>query len=217
MNFSAKLQTDLKKYRESDHDKQRRLAKLESELITLKSEKEEVEREYNRLQNKLRDKTSEFKSTLTKYINDIALIADNQRNYELTSDKINNLKKKVDDMLHDMKKSYKLREEQLCEAVVKEKNIKKKLVKKYEELLIAYRQLQTSILEKYHDFDVGSQEKVFQLDDKDLLSSQQEEIFRLRNQIESLENSIENSKYNVKFILFSYYDRLIVFFSSYFR
>ncbi|CAD5123564.1 DgyrCDS11902 [Dimorphilus gyrociliatus] len=193
----AQLQTDLKRYRQSDHDKQLRLAKLESELIYVKSEKDEIEKEYNRLQHKVKDKTSEFRSTLTKYINDIAIIADNQRNYEFSSDKINNLRKKVDEMLQELKKSYKTREEQLCEAVVKEKNIKKGLVKKYEQLLVAYRQLQVSILEKHEDFDIGSKEQVFQLDEKDLLSSQQEEIFRLKNQIDDLENTIENSKYNI--------------------
>ena len=54
------------------------------------------------------------------------------------------MKKYVEEMLKDLKRSYKLREEQLADAATKYKKRSDNVIARHEELLVAYRSVMTS-------------------------------------------------------------------------
>ncbi|XP_053936507.1 coiled-coil domain-containing protein 78 isoform X3 [Cuculus canorus] len=126
-------------------DTQHKLAEQTAVLLTSQSQLREVEVENSQLQLRLKELNEEYRSRLTQYIKDLADYMDSKSSTGTGPSKAPadhaHMKRFVDSMLKDIRASYKSREEQLAAAARGYKKRMKNLVKKHENLLIAYGQL----------------------------------------------------------------------------
>ncbi|XP_029857678.1 coiled-coil domain-containing protein 78 isoform X3 [Aquila chrysaetos chrysaetos] len=126
-------------------DTQHKLAEQSAVLLTSQSQLQEVEAENSLLQLRLKELNEEYRSRLTQYIKDVADYMDSKSSNVMGPSKAPAdrapMKRFVDSMLKDIRASYKSREEQLARAARGYKKRMKNLVKKHENLLIAYGQL----------------------------------------------------------------------------
>ncbi|NWR62722.1 CCD78 protein, partial [Bucorvus abyssinicus] len=173
-------------------DTQHKLAEQSAVLLTSQSQLQEVEAENSRLQLQLKQLNQEYRSRLAQYIKDVADYMDSKPSSvagpsKATADRAP-MKRFVDSMLKDIRASYKSREEQLATAARGYKKRMKNLVKKHENLLIAYglqreqiRSLGSSAM------DCGPAELHFSITDPELLTNTTRELNRLREDKAKLE------------------------------
>ncbi|NXA20247.1 CCD78 protein, partial [Ibidorhyncha struthersii] len=173
-------------------DTQRKLAEQSAVLLASQSQLQEVEAENSRLQLRLKQLNEEYRSRLTQYIKDVAGYMDSKSSNGTGPSKVPaghaHMKRFVDSMLMDIRASYKTREEQLAGAARGYKKRMKNLVKKHENLLIAYglqreqiRSLGSSAT------DCGPAELHFAITDPELLTNTTRELNRLREEKAKLE------------------------------
>ncbi|KAM6378914.1 coiled-coil domain-containing protein 78 isoform 2-T2 [Pluvialis apricaria] len=173
-------------------DTQRKLAEQSAVLLTSQSQLQEVEAENSRLQLRLKQLNEEYRSRLAQYIKDVADYMDSKSSNVTGPSKAPaahaHMKRFVDSMLKDIRASYKTREEQLAGAARGYKKRMKNLVKKHENLLIAYglqreqiRSLSSSAT------DCGPAELHFSITDPELLTNTTRELNRLREEKAKLE------------------------------
>ncbi|XP_074014799.1 coiled-coil domain-containing protein 78 [Numenius arquata] len=167
-------------------DTQRKLAEQSAVLLTSQSQLQEVEAENSQLQLRLKQLNEEYRSRLAQYIKDVADYMDSKSS-KAPADHAP-MKHFVDNMLKDIRASYKSREEQLAGAARGYKKRMKNLVKKHENLLIAYglqreqiRSLGSSAT------DCGPAELHFSITDPELLTNTTRELNRLREEKAKLE------------------------------
>ncbi|XP_050173625.1 coiled-coil domain-containing protein 78 isoform X3 [Myiozetetes cayanensis] len=126
-------------------DTQRRLVEQSAVLLTSQSQLQEVEAENSQLQLRLKELNEEYRSRLARYIRDVANYMDSKSSHVTGHSKAPAdhaaMRHFVDNMLKDIRASYKSREEQLARAARGYKKRMKDLVKKHQNLLIAYGQL----------------------------------------------------------------------------
>ncbi|NXM28334.1 CCD78 protein, partial [Oxyruncus cristatus] len=177
-------------------DMQRRLVEQSAVLLTSQSQLREVEAENSQLQLRLKELNEEYRSRLARYIRDIANYMDSKSSHMTGHSKAPAdhaaIKHFVDNMLKDIKASYKSREEQLARAARGYKKHMKDLVKKHENLLIAYglqreqiRSLGSSAI------DCGPAELHFSISDPELLTNSTRELNRLREEKAKLEMQLQ--------------------------
>ncbi|XP_039239585.1 coiled-coil domain-containing protein 78 isoform X2 [Pipra filicauda] len=177
-------------------DTQRRLVEQSAVLLTSQSQLQEVEAENSRLQLRLKELNEEYRSRLARYIRDVANYMDSKSNHVTGHSKAPAdhaaMKHFVDNMLKDIRASYKSREEQLARAARGYKKRMKDLVKKHENLLIAYglqreqiRSLGSSAV------DCGPAELHFSISDPELLTNTTRELNRLREEKAKLEMQLQ--------------------------
>ncbi|XP_063201068.1 coiled-coil domain-containing protein 78 isoform X2 [Chroicocephalus ridibundus] len=173
-------------------DTQRKLVEQSAVLLTSQSQLQEVEAENSRLQLRLKQLNEEYRSRLAQYIKDVADYMDSKSSNVAGPSKSPadhaHMKRFVDSMLKDIRASYKSREEQLAVAARGYKKRIKNLVKKHENLLIAYglqreqiRSLGSSAT------DCGPAELHFSITDPELLTNTTRELNRLREDKAKLE------------------------------
>ncbi|NXW38172.1 CCD78 protein, partial [Phaetusa simplex] len=173
-------------------DTQRKLVEQSAVLLTSQSQLQEVEAENSRLQLRLKQLNEEYRSRLAQYIKDVADYMDSKSSNVAGPSKAPadhaHMKRFVDSMLKDIRASYKSREEQLAGAAHGYKKRIKNLVKKHENLLIAYglqreqiRSLGSSAT------DCGPAELHFSITDPELLTNTTRELNRLREDKAKLE------------------------------
>ncbi|NWS74254.1 CCD78 protein, partial [Crotophaga sulcirostris] len=173
-------------------DSQQKLAEQTAVLLTSQSQLQEVEAENSQLQLRLKELNEEYRSRLVQYIKDVADYMDSKSSTVTGPTKVPadpaHMKHLVDSMLKDIRASYKSREEQLAAAARGYKKRMKNLVKKHENLLIAYglqreqiRSLGSSIV------DCGPAELHFSITDPELLTNTTRELNRLREEKVKLE------------------------------
>ncbi|XP_029857677.1 coiled-coil domain-containing protein 78 isoform X2 [Aquila chrysaetos chrysaetos] len=173
-------------------DTQHKLAEQSAVLLTSQSQLQEVEAENSLLQLRLKELNEEYRSRLTQYIKDVADYMDSKSSNVMGPSKAPAdrapMKRFVDSMLKDIRASYKSREEQLARAARGYKKRMKNLVKKHENLLIAYglqreqiRSLGSSAM------DCGPAELHFSITDPELLTNTTRELNRLREDKAKLE------------------------------
>ncbi|XP_074454455.1 coiled-coil domain-containing protein 78 [Larus michahellis] len=173
-------------------DTQRKLVEQSAVLLTSQSQLQEVEAENSRLQLRLKQLNEEYRSRLAQYIKDVADYMDSKSSNVAGPSKSPadhaHMKRFVDSMLKDIRASYKSREEQLAGAARGYKKRIKNLVKKHENLLIAYglqreqiRSLGSSAT------DCGPAELHFSITDPELLTNTTRELNRLREDKAKLE------------------------------
>ncbi|XP_074915475.1 coiled-coil domain-containing protein 78 [Buteo buteo] len=173
-------------------DTQHKLAEQSAVLLTSQSQLQEVEAENSLLQLRLKEMNEEYRSRLTQYIKDVADYMDSKSSNVMGPSKAPAdrapMKRFVDSMLKDIRASYKSREEQLARAARGYKKRMKNLVKKHENLLIAYglqreqiRSLGSSAM------DCGPAELHFSITDPELLTNTTRELNRLREDKAKLE------------------------------
>ncbi|KFW75247.1 Coiled-coil domain-containing protein 78, partial [Manacus vitellinus] len=177
-------------------DTQRRLVEQSAVLLTSQSQLQEVEAENSRLQLRLKELNEEYRSRLARYIRDVANYMDSKSSHVTGHSKTPAdhaaMKHFVDNMLKDIRASYKSREEQLARAARGYKKRMKDLVKKHENLLIAYglqreqiRSLGSSAM------DCGPAELHFSISDPELLTNTTRELNRLREEKAKLEMQLQ--------------------------
>ncbi|XP_042654506.1 coiled-coil domain-containing protein 78 [Tyto alba] len=173
-------------------DTQHKLAEQSAVLLTSQSQLQEVEAENSQLQLRLKELNEEYRSRLTQYIKDLADYMDGKSSNAAGPGKAPAdrapMKRFVDSMLKDIRASYKSREEQLARAARGYKKRMKNLVKRHENLLIAYglqreqiRSLGSSAM------DCGPAELHFSITDPELLTNTTRELNRLREDKAKLE------------------------------
>ncbi|KFQ68396.1 Coiled-coil domain-containing protein 78, partial [Phaethon lepturus] len=176
-------------------DTQHKLVQQSAVLLTSQSQLQEVEAENSRLQLRLKELNEEYRSRLTQYIKDVADYMDSKSSNLTESSKAPadcaHMKRFVDSMLKDIRASYKSREEQLAGAARGYKKRMKNLVKKHENLLIAYG-LQREQIRSLgsSDADCGPAELHFSITDPELLTNTTRELNRLREGKAKLETQL---------------------------
>ncbi|NXW25170.1 CCD78 protein, partial [Circaetus pectoralis] len=190
-------------------DTQHKLAEQSAVLLTSQSQLQEVEAENSLLQLRLKELNEEYRSRLTQYIKDVADYMDSKSSNIMGPSKAladrAPMKHGGDSMLKDIRASYKSREEQLARAARDYKKRMKNLVKKHENLLIAYglqreqiRSLGSSAM------DCGPAELHFSITDPELLTNTTRELNRLREHKAKLEMQLhELQKVHDQNLLFS--------------
>ncbi|NXW50226.1 CCD78 protein, partial [Nyctiprogne leucopyga] len=171
---------------------QHKLVEQSAVLLTSQNQLQEVEAENSQLQLRLKELNEEYRSRLAQYIKDVADYLDRKSSNVTGPSKAPAdhapMKRFVDSMLKDIRASYKSREEQLAGAARGYKKRMKNLVKKHENLLIAYglqreqiRSLGSSAM------DCGPAELHFSITDPELLTNTTRELNRLREDKAKLE------------------------------
>ncbi|NXU22499.1 CCD78 protein, partial [Thalassarche chlororhynchos] len=194
-------------------DTQHKLAEQSAMLLTSQSQLQEVEAENSQLQLRLKELNEEYRSRLAQYIKDVADYMDSKSSNVTGPSKAPSdhahMKHFVDSMLKDIRASYKSREEQLAGAARGYKKRMKNLVKKHENLLIAYglqreqiRSLGSSAM------DCGPAELHFSITDPDLLTNATRELNRLREDKAKLEMQLHELQKG----LWSVHDQNLLFF-----
>ncbi|KAM9222633.1 coiled-coil domain-containing protein 78 [Leptosomus discolor] len=177
-------------------DTQHKLAEQSAVLLTSQSQLQEVEAENAQLQLRLKELNEEYRSRLTQYIKDVADYMDSKSSNLTGPSKAPAdhapMKHFVDSMLKDIKASYKSREEQLATAARGYKKRMKNLVKKHENLLIAYRLQREQIRALGSSaMDCGPAELHFSITDPELLTNTTRELNRLREDKAKLEMQLQ--------------------------
>ncbi|NXA50633.1 CCD78 protein, partial [Nothocercus julius] len=171
---------------------QHRLAEQSAVLLTSQSQLQEVEAENSQLQLRLKELNEQYRSRLTQYLGDLAEYVDSKSSNlkEPSKGPASHARMKhfVDSMLKDIKASHKSREEQLAGAARGYKKRMRNLVKKHENLLIAYRMQREQIQALgSSDMDSGPAEFHFSITDPELLTNTTQELNRLREDKAKLE------------------------------
>ncbi|KAM9372408.1 coiled-coil domain-containing protein 78 [Phaethornis superciliosus] len=176
---------------------EQKLVEQSAVLLTSRSQLQEVEAENSRLQLQLKELNEEYRSRLAQYIKDVANYMDSKSSNLTGPRKAPGdraaLKHFMDNMLKDIRASYKFREEQLAGATRGYKKRMKNLVKKHENLLIAYG-LQREQLRSLggSNVDCGPAELHFSITDPELLTNTTRELNRLREDKVKLEMQLCN-------------------------
>ncbi|XP_001232922.4 coiled-coil domain-containing protein 78 isoform X1 [Gallus gallus] len=173
-------------------DPQQKLAEQSAVLLACQSQLQEVEAENSRLQLRLKELSEEYRCRLTQYIRDVAEYMDSKPSTRTGPGKAPaehaDMKRFVDNMLKDIRASYKAREEQLAGAARSYKKRMKSLAKKHENLLIAYSVQREKILSLgSSEMDSGPAELHFAITDPELLTNTTQELNRLRENKAKLE------------------------------
>ncbi|NWW91126.1 CCD78 protein, partial [Rhynochetos jubatus] len=177
-------------------DTEHKLVQQAAMLLTSQSQLQEVEAENSQLQLRLKELNEEYRTRLTQYIKDVADYMDSKSSNVTGPSKAPadhaHMKRFVDSMLKDIRASYKSREEQLAGAARGYKKRMKNLVKKHENLLIAYglqreqiRSLGSSAM------DCGPAELHFSITDPELQTNTTRELNRLREDKAKLEMQLQ--------------------------
>ncbi|KFW92777.1 Coiled-coil domain-containing protein 78, partial [Phalacrocorax carbo] len=173
-------------------DTQHKLAEQSAVLLTSQSQLQEVEAENSRLQLQLKELNEEYRSRLAQYVKDMADYMDSKSSNVMGTSKAPanhaHMKGFVDSILKDIRASYKSREEQLAGAARGYKKSMKNLVKKHENLLIAYRLQREQIRSLGSSaMDCGPAELHFSITDPELLTNTTRELNQLREDKAKLE------------------------------
>ncbi|NWY61833.1 CCD78 protein, partial [Chionis minor] len=170
-------------------DTRHKLAEQSAVLLTSQSQLQEVEAENSQLQLRLKQLNEEYRSRLAQYIKDVADFMDSKSS-KAPADHAP-MKRFVDSMLKDIRASYKTREEQLAGAARGYKKRMKNLVKKHENLLIAYGLQREQIRSLSNSAtDCGPAELHFSVTDPELLTNTSRELNRLREDKAKLETQL---------------------------
>ncbi|XP_050173623.1 coiled-coil domain-containing protein 78 isoform X1 [Myiozetetes cayanensis] len=177
-------------------DTQRRLVEQSAVLLTSQSQLQEVEAENSQLQLRLKELNEEYRSRLARYIRDVANYMDSKSSHVTGHSKAPAdhaaMRHFVDNMLKDIRASYKSREEQLARAARGYKKRMKDLVKKHQNLLIAYG-LQREQIRSLGSgaVDCGPAELHFCISDPELLTNSSRELNRLQEEKARLEMQLQ--------------------------
>ncbi|XP_021267072.1 coiled-coil domain-containing protein 78 isoform X3 [Numida meleagris] len=183
---------ELQEAKRAVRDPQHKLAEQSAVLLASQSQLQEVEAENSRLQLRLKELSEEYRCRLTQYVRDVAEYMDSKPSTRTRPSKAPaehaDMKRFVDNMLKDIRASYKAREEQLAGAARTYKKRMKSLAKKHENLLIAYSVQREKIRSLgSSEMDSGPAELHFAITDPELLTNTTQELNRLRENKVKLE------------------------------
>ncbi|XP_077981514.1 uncharacterized protein LOC144436568 isoform X2 [Glandiceps talaboti] len=182
---------------------QHRVAEQSTELIRVGSRCRDLETENTKLQIQLKELNEEYRSRLVKYVEDIADFVDGGSGMPQGRDGTIDdpkMRKYVEDMLKDLKRSHRLREEQLSNAARAFKSQAQKVATRHEELLVAYRIMREQIDGlRISNLDMGPDEYDLRLSERELESANRREINRLKEDLVQLRSLGPDAKKSVTF------------------
>ncbi|CAL1535455.1 unnamed protein product, partial [Lymnaea stagnalis] len=174
-----------------------KISELNAKLITLRGEKEFVETQTNRLQHKVKDLGEDFRARLVKYVEDIAEYVDKGSGVPGQQQQ-KKMREYVDNMLKDIRRSHKEREDQLSQAAQAFRKRLQNIVNKYEQVLIAYRNLrQTCEARGFDRTDLGPDEYDLKLDDTEIQSSHLKELDKTKTELSKAKTELDAVKLRV--------------------
>ncbi|XP_067407182.1 coiled-coil domain-containing protein 78 [Emydura macquarii macquarii] len=188
---------ELQEAKRAIRNTQHKLAEQSAVLLTSQSQLKEVEVENSQLQLQLKELNEEYRCRLTQYIKDLAEYMDSKSNASKGPSKAAtdhaHMKRFVDSMLKDIRAAHKSREEQLAGAARGYKKRMQNLVKRHENLLIAYRMQRVQIQSQgSSEMDPGPPEFHFTITDSELLTSTTQELNQLREDKAKLEAQLHD-------------------------
>uniref|UniRef100_A0ABM5EZK4 Coiled-coil domain-containing protein 78 isoform X2 n=1 Tax=Pogona vitticeps TaxID=103695 RepID=A0ABM5EZK4_9SAUR len=179
------LSTEIERMKEMYNSQQQ---KLEDRVVAMGKELQEAKKAIRSTQHKLAEQSADYIDSKSA----AAATEGGQAPRET-------MKRFVDNMLKDIRASYKSREEQLAGAARGYKKRMQNLVKRHEGLLIAYRLQREQIRSLGSpDMDPGPPEHHFTITDAELLTSTSQELNRLREDKASLEGQLYELQMKVK-------------------
>ncbi|XP_038043076.2 coiled-coil domain-containing protein 78 isoform X3 [Anas platyrhynchos] len=153
--------------------------KLEEQVIAMGKELQEAKRAIRDTQRKLAEQSADYMDSKSSDRTEPSKAPAHMKHF-------------VDSMLQDIRASYKSREEQLAGAARAYKKRMKNLVKKHENLLIAYSMQREQIRSLgSSDMDSGPAELHFAITDPELLTNTTQELNRLREHKAKLELQLQ--------------------------
>lgn len=187
------MQKEVQESRNLARDRQRRIAELNAALIIARGEKEQLEVSNNRMHHKVKDLGEDYRARLIKYVEDIAEYVDKGSGPDPRQSV--HMREYVDNMLKDITKAHKEREEQLSMAARQYRENKKVLLHKYEELLIHYRNLRLQAEQRgIDDIDMGPDETELKLTESEIDSANLREITRLKTTNNEMRKKLDSLK-----------------------
>ncbi|NXL95742.1 CCD78 protein, partial [Alectura lathami] len=188
---------ELQEAKTAIRDTRHKLAEQSAVLLASQSQLQEVEAENSRLQLRLKELNEEYRSRLAQYVRDVADYMDSKPSNRAGPGKAPAvhaaMKRFVDSMLEEIRASYRAREEQLAGAARGYRKRMKSLVKKHENLLIAYSMQREQIRSLgSSDMDSGPAELHFAVTDPELLTNTTQELNRLRESKAKLEMQLRD-------------------------
>nr|XP_033770905.1 coiled-coil domain-containing protein 78 isoform X2 [Geotrypetes seraphini] len=187
---------ELQEAKKAIRNTQHKIAEQSALLLTSQSQLKDVEAENSHLQLQLKELNEEYRTRLTRYIQDLAEYVDSTSDASHGANKLPvdqaHMKRFVDSMLKDIRASHKSREEQLIGAARGYKKRMQNLIKKHEHLLISYRMQREQILSLNNNgVDAGPPEYHFTITDHELQPSMSQELNKLREDKARLEAQIQ--------------------------
>ncbi|BFZ17066.1 hypothetical protein BsWGS_20104 [Bradybaena similaris] len=188
------LMKELADVRTLARERQHKISEINAKLITLRGEKEALETQVNRLQHKVKDLGEDFRARLVKYVEDIAEYVDKGSGVPgQQQDK--RLREYCDNMLKDIRKSHREREDQLSQAAQTFKKRLQNAIHSYEQVLIAYRNLrQTCEARGFDRADLGPEETELKLGDTEIQSSHLKELDKTKSELAKVRSEMDNMK-----------------------
>ncbi|XP_061847898.1 coiled-coil domain-containing protein 78 [Colius striatus] len=170
---------------------QQKLAEQSAVLLSSQSQLQEVEAENSQLQLGLKALNEEYRGRLAQHSRDVADYMDSKSSQAPGDARA--MRGFVDRMLGEIRASYRSREEQLARAARGYKKRMKNVVKKHENLLIAYgRQREQLRALGSSAGDCGPAELHFAITDPELLTNTTQELNRLREAKAKLEMQLQD-------------------------
>ncbi|KAM9837969.1 coiled-coil domain-containing protein 78 [Aulostomus maculatus] len=179
------------------HNSQQKLSEQSAALWCIERQLKEVEEENSKLQLQIKELNEEYRARLVCYVHDIAEYIDS-----LGEDRVLSLGSKmktfVDNILQDVRSSYRVREEQLASAARCYKKRLQRVTKTHHALLIAYRVQREQILVKPGSgVDPGPPEAHFSLEVSELKDESERELQQLRQDKARLESQLQATQNKV--------------------
>ncbi|NXP82475.1 CCD78 protein, partial [Ramphastos sulfuratus] len=187
------MEKELQEAKAATGNSQQKLVEQSAVLLSCRSQLQEVEAENSRLQLRLKELSEDYRCRLVQYLRDLAAYVDSKAPGPIRAPADGAaMKSIVDSMLQDIRASYRAREEQLARAARGYQKRMKTLVKKHENLLIAYGLQREQIRASGSStMDCGPAELHFSITDPELLTNTARELQRLREQKAKLELQLQ--------------------------
>ncbi|NXF98249.1 CCD78 protein, partial [Eubucco bourcierii] len=187
------MEKELQEAKAVTGNSQQKLVEQSAVLLSCRSQLQEVEAENSRLQLRLKELSEDYRCRLAQYLRDLAAYMDSKAPGPIRAPTDSTaMKSTVDSMLQGIRASYRAREEQLARAARGYQKRMKTLVKKHENLLIAYGLQREQIRASGSStMDCGPAELHFSITDPELLTNTTRELQRLREQKAKLELQLQ--------------------------
>ncbi|KAK2884882.1 coiled-coil domain-containing protein 78 [Channa argus] len=179
------------------HNNQQKLSEQSAALMCSQNQVKEVEAENSKLQLKVKELNEEFRARLVCYLQDLAEYIDGFGQGKGRSEGTK-MRVFVDNMLQDVRSSYRVREEQLASAARSYKKRLQRVTQTHHALLIAYRVQREQILAKPESgLDAGTPEAHFNLEPSELRYEAERELQHLRQDKARLEGQLQVTQQQV--------------------
>ncbi|KAG7507200.1 hypothetical protein JOB18_027036 [Solea senegalensis] len=175
---------------------QQKLSEQKSALMFSQSQVKEVEDENSKLQLQVKELNQEYRARLVCYIQDLALYIDGLGDGQTPGGA--KMRESVENMLRDVRSSYRVREEQLVSAARSYKKRLQKITTTHQAVLMAYRVQREQILSRADSsFDPGPPEASFNPELIELRDETERELHQLREDKARLEVQLQAAREQV--------------------